>query len=114
WTGFQAHRRTGAGGSRATDRRGTGRAVRSGLLPAPSRCDLRAPRPRTRGLITLPGWRARGGWGIVTAILTTSLRLPLHSRGKVRATYRPSERELLVQTSHRLSARASRRPAPRP
>jgi len=40
----------------------------------------------------------------VTAILTTSLRLPLHSRGKVRDTYRLSDRELLMVTTDRISA----------
>jgi phosphoribosylaminoimidazole-succinocarboxamide synthase len=40
----------------------------------------------------------------VTAILTTALPLPLHSRGKVRDTYRLSDRELLMVSSDRLSA----------
>jgi phosphoribosylaminoimidazole-succinocarboxamide synthase len=40
----------------------------------------------------------------MTAILTTSLRLPLHSRGKVRDTYRLSDRELLMVSTDRLSA----------
>jgi phosphoribosylaminoimidazole-succinocarboxamide synthase len=37
-------------------------------------------------------------------ILTTSLPLPLHSRGKVRDTYRLSDRELLMVSSDRISA----------
>jgi len=40
----------------------------------------------------------------VTAILTTSLPLPLHSRGKVRDTYRLGDRELLMVSTDRLSA----------
>jgi len=40
----------------------------------------------------------------VTAILTTSLPLPLHSRGKVRDTYRLGYRELLMVSTDRLSA----------
>ena len=40
----------------------------------------------------------------MTAILTTSLPLPLHSRGKVRDTYRLSDRELLMVSTDRLSA----------
>jgi phosphoribosylaminoimidazole-succinocarboxamide synthase len=40
----------------------------------------------------------------VTAITTTSLPLPLHSRGKVRDTYRLSDRELLMVSTDRLSA----------
>jgi phosphoribosylaminoimidazole-succinocarboxamide synthase len=40
----------------------------------------------------------------VTATLTTSLPLPLHSRGKVRDTYRISDRELLMVSTDRLSA----------
>jgi phosphoribosylaminoimidazole-succinocarboxamide synthase len=38
------------------------------------------------------------------AILTTALPLPLHSRGKVRDTYRLSDRELLMVSTDRLSA----------
>ena len=38
------------------------------------------------------------------AILTTSLPLPLHSRGKVRDTYRLSDRELLMVSTDRISA----------
>ena len=37
-------------------------------------------------------------------ILTTDLPLPLHSRGKVRDTYRLSDRELLMVATDRLSA----------
>jgi len=40
----------------------------------------------------------------VTAILTTSLPLPLHSRGKVRDTYRLTDRELLMVSTDRISA----------
>ena len=40
----------------------------------------------------------------MTAILTTSLPLPLQSRGKVRDTYRLSDRELLIVSTDRLSA----------
>jgi phosphoribosylaminoimidazole-succinocarboxamide synthase len=40
----------------------------------------------------------------MTAILTTSLPLPLHSRGKVRDTYLLSDRELLMVSTDRLSA----------
>ena len=40
----------------------------------------------------------------MSAILTTSLPLPLHSRGKVRDTYRLSDRELLMVSTDRLSA----------
>ena len=40
----------------------------------------------------------------MTAILTTSLPLPLHARGKVRDTYRISERELLMVSTDRISA----------
>jgi phosphoribosylaminoimidazole-succinocarboxamide synthase len=40
----------------------------------------------------------------VTAILTTSLPLPLHSRGKVRDTYRLNDRELLMVATDRISA----------
>jgi phosphoribosylaminoimidazole-succinocarboxamide synthase len=40
----------------------------------------------------------------VVPILTTSLPLPLHSRGKVRDTYRLSDRELLMVSSDRISA----------
>jgi phosphoribosylaminoimidazole-succinocarboxamide synthase len=37
-------------------------------------------------------------------ILTTSLPLPLHSRGKVRDTYRLNDRELLMVSTDRISA----------
>jgi len=40
----------------------------------------------------------------VTGILTTSLPLPLHSRGKVRDTYRLTDRELLMVATDRISA----------
>src|SRR5437016_2854894 len=40
----------------------------------------------------------------MTAIMTTSLPLPLHSRGKVRDTYRLTERELLMVSTDRISA----------
>jgi phosphoribosylaminoimidazole-succinocarboxamide synthase len=40
----------------------------------------------------------------MTAILTTSLPLPLHSRGKVRDTYRLSDHELLMVSTDRISA----------
>jgi phosphoribosylaminoimidazole-succinocarboxamide synthase len=40
----------------------------------------------------------------MSAILTTSLPLPLHSRGKVRDTYRLSDRELLMVSTDRISA----------
>ena len=40
----------------------------------------------------------------MSAILTTSLPLPLHARGKVRDTYRVSDRELLMVATDRLSA----------
>jgi len=40
----------------------------------------------------------------VTAILQTDLALPLHSRGKVRDTYRLNDRELLMVATDRLSA----------
>jgi len=40
----------------------------------------------------------------VSAILTTNLPLPLHSRGKVRDTYRLSDRELLMVSTDRISA----------
>jgi phosphoribosylaminoimidazole-succinocarboxamide synthase len=40
----------------------------------------------------------------VTAIMTTALPLALHSRGKVRDTYRLSDRELLMVSTDRLSA----------
>jgi phosphoribosylaminoimidazole-succinocarboxamide synthase len=40
----------------------------------------------------------------MSAIMTTSLPLPLHSRGKVRDTYRLSDRELLMVSTDRLSA----------
>ena len=40
----------------------------------------------------------------MSAILTTSLSLPLQSRGKVRDTYRLGERELLMVATDRLSA----------
>ena len=40
----------------------------------------------------------------MTAILTTALPLPLHSRGKVRDTYRLSDGELLMVSTDRISA----------
>ncbi len=40
----------------------------------------------------------------MSSVLTTSLPLPLHSRGKVRDTYRLSDRELLMVSTDRLSA----------
>jgi phosphoribosylaminoimidazole-succinocarboxamide synthase len=40
----------------------------------------------------------------VSAILTTSLPLPVHSRGKVRDTYRLNDRELLMVATDRISA----------
>lgn len=40
----------------------------------------------------------------MTPILTTSLPLPLHSRGKVRDTYRLNDGELLMVSSDRISA----------
>src|SRR5881397_952543 len=40
----------------------------------------------------------------MTPILTTSLPLPLHSQGKVRDTYRLSDRELLMVATDRISA----------
>jgi phosphoribosylaminoimidazole-succinocarboxamide synthase len=40
----------------------------------------------------------------VSAILSTSLPLPLHSRGKVRDTYRLSDTELLMVSTDRISA----------
>ena len=40
----------------------------------------------------------------MTPILTTSLPLPLHSRGKVRDTYRLNDAELLMVSSDRISA----------
>ena len=40
----------------------------------------------------------------MTSILTTSLPLPLHSRGKVRDTYKLSDRELLMVATDRISA----------
>ncbi len=40
----------------------------------------------------------------MTAIMTTALPLPLHSRGKVRDTYRLSDDELLMVSSDRISA----------
>jgi phosphoribosylaminoimidazole-succinocarboxamide synthase len=40
----------------------------------------------------------------VSAILTTALPLPLHSRGKVRDTYRLSDAELLMVSTDRISA----------
>jgi phosphoribosylaminoimidazole-succinocarboxamide synthase len=40
----------------------------------------------------------------VSAILTTNLPLPVHSRGKVRDTYRLSDRELLMVATDRISA----------
>ena len=40
----------------------------------------------------------------MTAVTTTALPLPLHSRGKVRDTYRMSEGELLMVATDRISA----------
>ena len=40
----------------------------------------------------------------MNAILTTDLPLPVHSRGKVRDTYRLSDRELLMVATDRISA----------
>jgi len=40
----------------------------------------------------------------MTAILSTALPLPLHSRGKVRDTYRLSDTELLMVSTDRISA----------
>jgi phosphoribosylaminoimidazole-succinocarboxamide synthase len=40
----------------------------------------------------------------LSAILTTSLPLPLHSRGKVRDTYRLSDSELVMVSTDRISA----------
>ena len=40
----------------------------------------------------------------MNAILTTDLPLPIHSRGKVRDTYRLSDRELLMVATDRISA----------
>jgi phosphoribosylaminoimidazole-succinocarboxamide synthase len=40
----------------------------------------------------------------MTAILTTTLPLPLHARGKVRDTYRLDDRELLMVSTDRISA----------
>jgi len=40
----------------------------------------------------------------VNAILTTDLPLPVHSRGKVRDTYRLNDRELLMVATDRISA----------
>jgi len=40
----------------------------------------------------------------VTSVLTTALPLPLHSRGKVRDTYRLSDTELLMVSTDRISA----------
>ena len=40
----------------------------------------------------------------MNAIMTTALPLPLHSRGKVRDTYRLNEHELLMVSSDRISA----------
>ena len=50
----------------------------------------------------------------MTATLTTSLPLPLHSRGKVRDTYRISDRELLMVSTDRLSAFDVALPTPIP
>src|SRR5207245_2020729 len=61
----------------------------------PPRCDLRAARDRAG---------PRGGPAQVMAITTTALPLPLHSRGKVRDTYRLSDRELLMVATDRISA----------
>ena len=40
----------------------------------------------------------------MTSVLTTALPLPLHSRGKVRDTYRLSDTELLMVSTDRISA----------
>lgn len=40
----------------------------------------------------------------MSAIMTTALPLPLHSRGKVRDTYRLNDRELLMVSTDRISA----------
>jgi len=40
----------------------------------------------------------------LTPIMTTALPLPLHSRGKVRDTYRLNDRELLMVSTDRISA----------
>src|SRR5438445_12917497 len=40
----------------------------------------------------------------MNAILTTDLPLPVHSRGKVRDTYRLNDRELLMVATDRISA----------
>jgi len=50
----------------------------------------------------------------MTAILTTSLPLPLHSRGKVRDTYRLSESELLMVATDRISTFDVVHPTPIP
>src|SRR5207248_5733395 len=47
--------------------------------------------------------RPRGGAKLST-IMSTALPLPLHSRGKVRDTYRLSDRELLMVSTDRISA----------
>src|SRR6202022_3553638 len=49
--------------------------------------------------------RGRGsGWGHMSAIMTTALPLPLHSRGKVRDTYQLNDGELLMVSTDRISA----------
>src|SRR5207247_6824372 len=63
--------------------------------PAPPRCALRPARDSAGP----PGDPAQ-----VTAVMTTALPLPLHSRGKVRDTYRTSEGELLMVATDRISA----------
>jgi phosphoribosylaminoimidazole-succinocarboxamide synthase len=50
----------------------------------------------------------------MTAILTTSLPLPLHSRGKVRDTYKLSETELLMVATDRISTFDVVHPTPIP
>jgi phosphoribosylaminoimidazole-succinocarboxamide synthase len=50
----------------------------------------------------------------MTAILTTSLPLPIHSRGKVRDTYRLSETELLMVATDRISTFDVVHPTPIP
>jgi phosphoribosylaminoimidazole-succinocarboxamide synthase len=50
----------------------------------------------------------------MTAILTTSLPLPLHSRGKVRDTYRLSATELLMVATDRISTFDVVHPTPIP
>src|SRR5206468_12286163 len=85
-------------------RRWAGRTLSPTALPSASRRDVRAPRARDGRSIPRPRSRGRAGWGEMTAILTTSLPLPLHSRGKVRDTYRLTDRELLMVSTDRISA----------